>query len=67
MEWKERIAWVSLVAATLGTYVIFYYGRQLAHEGRARALALIPLALSLITASAAGVMGMLLAKVVPLR
>jgi hypothetical protein len=67
MEWKERIAFASAALATAGTYVAFYYGRQLAFDARARATALILFVLALSAGSVAGVLGMLLAKVSPLR
>ena len=67
MEWKERIAWVSAALATVGVYVVFSYGRQLAYDARVRSVALVLFVLALGTGSLAGVMGMLLAKLVPLR
>ncbi len=67
MEWKERIAWVSAALASAGAYVAFYYGRQLAYDARARATALVLFVLALGAGSVAGVLGMLLAKVSPLR
>jgi hypothetical protein len=67
MEWKERISWVSALVATTGAYLVFYYGPQLAHDVRARSRVLTLFVVSLATGSAAGIMGVLLAKLVPLR
>ena len=67
MEWKERISWVSVVLATAGVYLLFYYDRQIAHDRRARSLTLALFALALGAGSIAGILGVLLAKLVPLR
>ena len=67
MEWKERISWVSVVLATVGGYLVFYYDRQLVHDRSARSLTLLLFGSGLGAGSIAGVMGLLLAKLVPLR
>ena len=67
MEWKERISWVSVLLTTLGVYLFFSYGRQIVHDRRARRLTLAPFTLALVAGSIAGVLGVLLAKLVPLR
>ena len=67
MEWKERIGWVSAALATCGFYLVSYYGAQLAHDVRARSIAATVCGLALAAATLAGVMGQLLAKLVPLR
>jgi len=67
MEWKERISWVSVVLASVAVYLVFYYDRQLADDRRARSLVLSLYTVALSAGSIAGVMGVLLAKLVPLR
>ena len=41
MEWKEHIAWISPMLATLAAFLVFYYGPALARNRTARLLVLV--------------------------
>jgi hypothetical protein len=65
MEWKEHIAWISPMLATLAAFLVFYYGPVLARNRSARLLVLIVFVGGFATAAIAGLFGALITKVAP--
>jgi len=66
MEWKEHVAWISPLLATVVAYAIFVYGKELAAKPQARAIIIAMFFLSFAVAGIAGVLGALITKASPL-
>ncbi|MGZ8692699.1 MAG: hypothetical protein ACXWZT_08205 [Gaiellaceae bacterium] len=66
MEWKEHIAWVSPILATLAAFLVFYYGPALARNRTARLLVLVVFVGAFATAAVAGLFGALITKTAPI-
>jgi hypothetical protein len=66
MEWKEHIAWLSPMLATLAAFLVFYYGPVLARNRTARLLVLVVFAAAFVTAAIAGLFGALITKTAPI-
>jgi hypothetical protein len=66
MEWKEHIAWISPLLATLAVFLVFYYGAALARNRTARTLILVVFAGSFLAAAIAGLFGALITKTAPI-
>lgn len=67
MEWKEHVAWVAPIAATVVAYVIVVYGPQLIKEPKIRKALMTFFIVAFTTAAIAGVLGAFITKVAPLR
>ncbi len=67
MEWKEHIAWIAPMLATVVAYLVYYYGRRLVREEKIRRIALVLFNIAFVTAAVAGVFGALINKVAPTR
>jgi hypothetical protein len=65
MEWKEHVAWISPLLATVVAYGIFRYGKELASRPRARNIIIALFLLSFAVAGIAGVLGALITKAAP--
>jgi hypothetical protein len=65
MEWKEHVAWLSPILATVAAFIVVYYGTNLIRHGRVRRTALIMLVLSFGFALVAGAFGAFITKVAP--
>lgn len=65
MEWKEHVAWISPLLATVVAYGIFKYGKELASNPRARNIVIALFLLSFAIAGIAGVLGALITKAAP--
>ena len=66
MEWKEHIAWISPMHATLAVFLVFYYGPTLARNRMARTLILVVFTGSFVAAAIAGLFGALITKTAPI-
>src|SRR5918995_413262 len=66
MEWKEHIAWISPMLATLAVFLVFYYGPVLARNRTARLLVLVVFTGAFATAAIAGLFGALITKTAPI-
>jgi hypothetical protein len=66
-EWKEHIAWVSPMLATLAAFLVFYYGPVLARNRTARLLVLVVFVSAFLVAAIAGLFGALVTKVAPIK
>lgn len=67
MEWKEHVAWVAPIAATVVAYVISTYGSQLIKEPKIRKALINFFVVAFVTAAVAGVLGAFITKAAPVR
>lgn len=67
MEWKEHIAWIAPMLATVVAFGAVYYGRRLAYEPGIRKLLMIIFIAAFATAGIAGLMGALITKAAPIK
>lgn len=67
MEWKEHVAWIAPMLATVVAFGAIYYGRRLAYERGIRRLLTIVFIAAFATAGIAGVMGALITKAAPIK
>jgi hypothetical protein len=66
MEWKEHIAWISPMLATLAAFLVFYYGAALARNRGTRMLVLVVFTAAFVVAAIAGIFGALITKTAPI-
>jgi hypothetical protein len=66
MEWKEHVAWIAPLLATVVAYGVFKYGKELASNPRARNIIIAMFLLSFAVAGIAGALGALITKAAPL-
>ncbi|MGH2605238.1 MAG: hypothetical protein ACRDG5_01480 [Anaerolineales bacterium] len=67
MEWKEHVAWIAPIAATVVAYAVSAYGAQLAAYPRIRRALTWFFVVGFATAGVAGMFGALINKVAPVR
>lgn len=67
MEWKEHVAWISPMLATVAAFIVLYYGVDLIKNDRARKIAMTLLILAFATAAVAGLFGALITKIAPVK
>ncbi|HKH04805.1 MAG TPA: hypothetical protein VKA65_06570 [Acidimicrobiales bacterium] len=65
MEWKEHIAWISPILATVVAFIVVYYGTNLIRHDRVRRTAMALFVLSFLFAGVAGAFGAFITKVAP--
>jgi hypothetical protein len=65
MEWKEHIAWLSPILATVVAFIVIYYGTNLIRHDRVRRTAMALFTLSFLFAAVAGTFGAFITKVAP--
>lgn len=65
MEWKEHVAWISPLLATVVAYAVMRYGNELVNNSRARYFIMVLFILSFAVAGVAGVLGALITKTAP--
>jgi hypothetical protein len=65
MEWKEHVAWLSPILATVAAFIVVYYGTNLIRHERVRRTAIALYVLSFAFAVAAGAFGAFITKVAP--
>jgi hypothetical protein len=66
MEWKEHVAWISPLLATIVAFAVIRYGKELTENRRARTMLMFLFFLSFAIAGIAGVLGALITKAAPL-
>lgn len=66
MEWKEHVAWIAPMLATVVAVGAVYYGRRLAYEPGIRRLLLVVFVAAFVTAGVAGLFGALITKSAPI-
>jgi hypothetical protein len=67
MEWKEHIAWISPILATVAAFIVVYYGTNLIRHDRVRKTAIVLLTAAFGFAAVAGLMGALITKAAPVH
>ena len=67
MEWKEHVAWIAPIAATVVAYVIVTYGPQLVKEPKIRKALINFFTTAFVVAVIAGVFGAFITKFAPVR
>ncbi len=67
MEWKEHIAWVSPILATVAAFIVLYYGTQLIVDKRLRYASMVLFTLAFAAAGIAGLLGAFITKAAPLQ
>lgn len=65
MEWKEHVAWLSPILATVVAFIVVYYGTSLARNNRLRRIAMLGFVVAFGAAGIAGLFGALITKVAP--
>jgi hypothetical protein len=65
MEWKEHVAWISPILATVAAFIVVYYGTNLIRHDRVRKTAMVVLTAAFGFAGIAGLFGALITKVAP--
>ncbi|HET9518747.1 MAG TPA: hypothetical protein VFO77_13590, partial [Actinoplanes sp.] len=65
MEWKEHIAWISPILATVVAFIVIYYGTTLYRHDRVRRTAMLLFVLAFLFAGVAGAFGAFITKVAP--
>jgi hypothetical protein len=67
MEWKEHIAWLAPILATMVAVVVAYYGpRLIKHQGLRRVLMAV-FVLAFASAAVAGLLGAFITKAAPIH
>jgi hypothetical protein len=66
MEWKEHIAWISPILATVVAFIVVYHGAGLVRHDRVRRTALTLFVLAFVMAAVAGLFGALITKAAPI-
>jgi hypothetical protein len=67
MEWKEHIAWMSPILATVVAFIVVYYGTSLIRHDRVRRTAMTLFVLAFAFAAVAGAFGAFITKVAPVN
>lgn len=67
MEWKEHVAWLAPIAATMVAFIVTYYGPRLVSNEKLRRVLIYFFLAAFITAAIAGVFGAFINKVAPVR
>ncbi|MEX2247809.1 MAG: hypothetical protein WEC75_14115 [Dehalococcoidia bacterium] len=67
MEWKEHVAWISPMLATVVAFIVVYYGNQLIVDKRLRWTALALFVLAFVGAAVPGLLGAFITKAAPLQ
>ncbi len=67
MEWKEHVAFLAPIAATVTAYAASYFGPQLARRTQERRAIMIFFIFAFATAAVAGLFGALITRVAPVR
>ncbi len=67
MEWKEHVAWLAPMLATVVAYAVLRYGKDLINHQEARRMIMTLFVLSFAIAGIAGLLGALITKAAPLK
>lgn len=67
MEWKEHVAWVAPILATVVAFVVLYYGRQLIVDKKLRYASMVLYAVAFAAAAVAGLLGAFITKAAPIE
>ena len=67
MEWKEHVAWLAPILATVVAFVVLRYGKRLAEMPFLRKTLMVTFVLAFGAAAIAGLMGALITKAAPIQ
>jgi hypothetical protein len=67
MEWKEHVAWISPILATVVAFIVVYYGTNLIRHERVRRTAITLYVAAFGFAAIAGAFGAFITKVAPVK
>ena len=67
MEWKEHVAWISPILATVVAFIVVYYGTNLIRHERVRRTAITLYVAAFGFAAVAGAFGAFITKVAPVK
>jgi 4-hydroxybenzoate polyprenyltransferase len=67
MEWKEHVAWIAPILATVAAGLVVYYGPHLARNRMIRNIVVGFFVGAFVTAAAAGIFGALITKAAPVH
>ena len=67
MEWKEHVAWISPILATVVAFIVVYYGNNLIRHERVRKTAITLYVMAFGFAAIAGALGAFITKVAPVK
>jgi hypothetical protein len=67
MEWKEHVAWISPILATVVAFIVVYYGTNLIRHARVRRTAISLFIAAFAFAAVAGAFGAIITKVAPVK
>jgi hypothetical protein len=67
MEWKEHVAWLAPIAATMVAYVVTKYRGSLREHKQVRSAVLVFALIALVAAGIAGVFGAMINKYAPVQ
>ncbi|HET6309659.1 MAG TPA: hypothetical protein VFH00_01490 [Candidatus Nitrosotalea sp.] len=67
MEWKEHIAWLAPILATVVAVVVAYYGTRLIKHERLRMVLMALFTLAFASAAVAGLFGAFITKAAPIH
>ncbi|KAF0108059.1 MAG: hypothetical protein FD146_1073 [Anaerolineaceae bacterium] len=67
MEWKEHVAFISPMAATVVAFVVQYYGAALTRKPEIRRWVMIFFTVAFFAAAVAGIFGAFITKAAPIR
>jgi hypothetical protein len=67
MEWKEHIAWIAPILATVVAVIVAYYGVQLIKHERLRMALMVLFTLAFASAAVAGLFGAFITKAAPIH
>ena len=67
MEWKEHIAWIAPILATVVAFIVLYYGTNLIRHPRVRRTAIALYVMAFGFAGVAGALGAFITKVAPVK
>jgi hypothetical protein len=62
MEWKEHVAWIAPMLATVAAFIVIYYRSDLLRNRTARLLAITLFSAAFAVAAIAGILGALITK-----
>lgn len=65
MEWKEHVAWLSPILATVVAFIVIYYGVALSRNERLRRTTMTLFIIAFAAAAVAGGFGALITKAAP--
>ena len=67
MEWKEHIAWIAPILATVVAFIVLYYSANLIRHDRVRKTAMTLFVMAFGFAAVAGTLGAFITKLAPVR